>query len=92
MDPFAEVLKQGLALQRQGQTSAAEQVYRSVLGRSPEHPMAWHLLGVAVGRLGRWAEAIDCLQCSLQYYPADPVAWNNLATSLAGCWQFAPRS
>ena len=81
MDRVTDQLKEALALQKQGQVPAAEQIYRSVLASVPSHPLAWHLLGTAVGQLGRWGEAIDCLQRSLQWNPSDPVAWNNLATA-----------
>ena len=81
MDPFISLLQQGLALQKAGRVSEAEQVYRVVVNQAPQHSLALHLAGTAVGQLGRLREAIDLLRRSLALNPTDPVAWNNLATA-----------
>lgn len=97
-DDVTSLLRQGLALQQDGQLSAAEQVYRQALGLVPEHPLTLHLLGTVVGQAGRWFEAIELLQRSLRIHPVDPKAWNNLATafldagSLANALEAAERA
>lgn len=81
-DPWFEPLKQGLALQKNGQRQQAQAVYKKVLQQNPNHPLALHLAGVVAGQLGHPEEAVSLLRQSLALHPADPVAWNNLANAL----------
>ncbi len=45
--------------------------------------LAWHSLGVAYGRMGRYPEAIEAYREAVRLKPDDVVAWNNLALSYA---------
>ena len=80
-DPELPALRRALLLQKSGEWEAAEAAYREILMRSPQHPMALHLLGVVLLQTDRAQEGAAHLRQSVALQPLDPLAWNNLATA-----------
>lgn len=72
----------GLALHRQGRLAEAEQIYRRVLGRAPDHFDALQLLGAIAGQTGRFDEAVELLKRALGLRPGSAAALNNLGNAL----------
>ena len=56
-----EALARGVRHHEQGELQAAEQAYRKVMARSPDHGRAVHLLGILLGNQGRTGEATEHL-------------------------------
>jgi protein O-GlcNAc transferase len=67
-----------VALQKAGQLTDAEKVYRAVLQSSPKHAGALSNLSVLLRRTGRLNEALGLLERSVQYFPHDVSSWSNL--------------
>ena len=61
-----------------GRLQAAEQIYRQILAAEPDHPQAWHLLGVVAHQTGRHQAAIDCIQRSIRLDGNDARSQSNL--------------
>ncbi|HEV7412719.1 MAG TPA: DUF5672 family protein, partial [Casimicrobiaceae bacterium] len=76
-------VRQAIALHRQGDTAAAERIYREVLAVHPGHPMAQHFLGVILYQRRDVAAALPLLQRSVEAVPAEPEFHNNLGLALA---------
>jgi hypothetical protein len=57
----------------------AEECFRRALGYKSDYDVAWFNLGVALGGLGRDAEAIASYRRALELQPDDPDAWANLS-------------
>lgn len=55
------IFSSALALQKAGDTAAAEKHYRELLAEAPDFVDAWNNLGVLLQRAGRGEEALDCL-------------------------------
>ncbi len=60
-----------LAEQR-GKLMEAERLYRSILERSPDHPVIYHRLAIMQARKGRFEEANTYFDRALQLKPDDP--------------------
>jgi tetratricopeptide (TPR) repeat protein len=73
-----------LALQHHqaGRLRQAEQLYRQVLARQPEHLDAIHNLGVIALRVGRNDVAMDLIRRVIVLNPNDPEAYGNLGIAL----------
>lgn len=69
----------GRILLRDGDPHGALCRLEQALRLAPEHAAAHHWHGVALGRLGRWAEAQKSLQTALDLDPADPIVRGDLA-------------
>jgi protein O-GlcNAc transferase len=65
------LLRQGLALHRQGQLDAAALSYRQVLAAMPGHPQASHLLGLVEHQRGNQAEAYDLIGQAVAAQPSN---------------------
>ena len=70
-----------LELFNAGRLADAEYLCRQILAASPDHPMATHVLGVVVQKLGRNDEGIALLRRSLELSPTADF-YNNLGEIL----------
>lgn len=71
-----------LALQQAGRVDEAQQHYRQVLQRDPQHVNALSLLGAIYLQRQAAREAIPLLKKSLALFEAQPAAWCNLGLAL----------
>jgi Flp pilus assembly protein TadD len=73
-----------LALRHQqaGRLRDAEQLYRQVLARQPEHAIAIHNLGVIALQVGHYDVAMELLRRFIAVNPNDPEAHSNLGIAL----------
>src|SRR6185369_6028394 len=76
-------VQQAIALHQQGDTAAAERIYREALTVQPGHPLAQHFLGVILYQRRDVAAALPLLQRSIEAVPAEPEFHNNLGLALA---------
>lgn len=65
-----------------GRLAEAEQAYRSVIARSPDHVQALHLLGVIHSQKGAYVEAVDMIGRALKGLKRDAGAYNNYGLAL----------
>ena len=77
-----EALRLGVQMQRAGQRSGAEEVYRQILAAVPEQPDALHFLGLLLHQSGRGDEAIELIRRALAAAPRHVDAHNNLGNVL----------
>lgn len=75
-------LAQGLEHQRAGRLAEAETIYRTILDQQPEHPDAWHLLGLISFRNGQAEEAVERIRRAITSNPASAVYYDNLGRIL----------
>lgn len=78
-DNLDRLLHQGVAYQRAGQATQAEEVFREVLARDPKHADALLLLGLLVYGSGRPAQADELISRAISVNPDNPVFHYNLA-------------
>ena len=73
-----------LAVQHQqsGRFADAEQVYRQILERFPEHADAWHLRGILAGQAGRANVAVDFIGRAIRLRPDVAEYHSNLGNAL----------
>jgi tetratricopeptide (TPR) repeat protein len=71
-------IREGIALQRQGQLDAAAAVYAQLLEAQPDHAPALHYLGLVRFQQGRLPEAERLLGRSLLLEPNNANAWSDL--------------
>ena len=72
------LLDEGKAHHQAGRLSEAEQAYRLALELTPQHPEAFHLLGLLLYRLGRFDEAITFITNAIDQQSSNPLYWFNL--------------
>jgi tetratricopeptide (TPR) repeat protein len=77
-----DLLTQAWQIHQQGNIAHAEQVYRSVLTREPNHVNAWCYLGIALHDLKRFDQSVHAYQKAIALQPNFPIALNNLGNSL----------
>jgi protein O-GlcNAc transferase len=65
-----------------GRLPQAEQIYREVLTRQPNHDMALHLLGAITAQAGQLDTAIELLRRAIEAKPASAMYHNNLGYML----------
>src|SRR5271156_6350409 len=65
-----------------GRLSEAEQLYRQILARQPEHADALHLLGVIAHQVGRNDIAVDLIGRATALKPSYHEAHSNLGVAL----------
>jgi tetratricopeptide (TPR) repeat protein len=75
-------VQQAIAMHRQGDTAAAERIYREVLAVQPGHPLAQHFLGVILYQRQDVAAALPLLRRSVEAVPTEPEFHNNLGLAL----------
>ncbi|MGD0138150.1 MAG: tetratricopeptide repeat protein [Tepidisphaeraceae bacterium] len=73
-----------LALQHDqaGRLQEAEQLYRQILARQPNHAQALHLLGVLAGRAGQKDVAVELIRRAIAFRPDYAEAHYNLGNAL----------
>jgi tetratricopeptide (TPR) repeat protein len=79
-----EALARAKLLQREGQTAAAEDLYRTVLALDPDHPGALRELGAVRLQAGEFAEAAELISRAIERDPSSSSAHNNLGIALKG--------
>lgn len=82
-DSLGLLLKQAIALHRDGQAQAAEAVYRRVLGVQKRHPDATYHLAVLLHQRGDTVEALRLLDRVLRTHPDVATAHNGRGMMLA---------
>jgi predicted O-linked N-acetylglucosamine transferase (SPINDLY family) len=75
-------MHQALLHHHGGRLAEAEQIYRQILARRPDHADAMHMLGVLAAQVGRSAVAADLLQRAIALKPNCPEAYSNLGIAL----------
>ena len=85
--PFPEAYNSlGHALMKKGQLDEAIAHIRKALELKPDYVAAKYqlafTLGAASAKQGKWEESINSYRVALEIRPNDPIAHNNLATSL----------
>jgi Flp pilus assembly protein TadD len=76
------MLQTALQHHQAGRLPEAEVIYRQVLGQSPGHPGALHLLGVLTGQVGRVDLAIEMVGQAAQSAPDSPQIQSDLGVFL----------
>lgn len=54
---------------------------RTVVGERPDHPRAWHLLGLGCLMLGQADEALVALRRAAEVQPGNPEVWDHLGAA-----------
>ncbi|MEO7762069.1 MAG: tetratricopeptide repeat protein, partial [Casimicrobiaceae bacterium] len=82
-----QLLLEGMALQRRGDTAQARTIYERVLALDPDHPDAWHLLALLDASDGRAEDAVAKVRRAIATLPDHPPFHITLARALlrAGC-------
>jgi tetratricopeptide (TPR) repeat protein len=62
-----------------GDLDAAVEKYRRCTELAPDYFDAWHALGMALMKLGRYPEAIEAGKKSVEMRPNDQLAWSSLS-------------
>lgn len=84
----SDTLQSGWQLHRQGQFSAAEQIYRQVLALEPHNPQAWCYLAMSAHDQERFDDALFAFRQSLTLDPLQPVAYQNMGKTFGRLRQF----
>ena len=74
--------RQGLALHRQGELTAAERIYREVLEQQPRHFDSLHMLGVIALQTRRAERGIELIRKAIGLNENVAAAHNNLGKAL----------
>jgi tetratricopeptide (TPR) repeat protein/SAM-dependent methyltransferase len=82
-DPYQPLLLQASEHLQAGRRQAAESIYRDILKRAPEHPVATHFLGVCLIQTGRPQEGLAALAQSMQALGRQARFRHNYALMLA---------
>ncbi len=82
MSAFQNELQRAWQIHQQRRYAEAEQIYRDVLGKSPNDANAWCFLGIALHDQRQYATAVECYRRALKFNPVFPIALNNLGNSL----------
>lgn len=82
-DPYQPLLRQASEHLQAGRQQAAESIYRDILKRAPEHPVATHFLGVCMVQTGRPQEGLAALAKSMQALGRQARFRHNYALMLA---------
>ena len=62
-----------------GDLESAVQKYRRTVDLDPEFFDGWHALGMALMKIGRFAEAIEAGTKATELQPNDQIAWTSLS-------------
>ncbi len=73
-----EALSIAVLAQQHGHLDNAEQIYRQVLEKVPDHPDAAHFLGLLLSQRGDHAAAARLIEALLAEYPEHADGWSNL--------------
>src|SRR6202035_4648343 len=75
-------LQRAVTLHTQGEPGPAALLYSEILQAQPDHPDAWHLLGVTETQLGRPESGLRSIAKSLAINPNQPAALANQGNAL----------
>lgn len=81
-DLATELLTKGVALQQEGRFAEARSLYQQVLEIVPDHPDAYHLLGVIEISNENYPAAISLIEKALRASPNSSVFLGNLGVAL----------
>ncbi|HEX4797539.1 MAG TPA: tetratricopeptide repeat protein [Humisphaera sp.] len=84
MSTIAQAIDLAIRAHQAGRIAEAENLYRQILARQPDHPDALHMLGVAAHQAGRNIEAIELIGKALRLRPAAAHYHCNLGLALLG--------
>jgi len=87
MQDASDLLRQALALHRQGRLDDAERAYQAVLAQAPASFDATHLIGVIARQRGDFAAAADWIGKAIAIDAGQAIAHCNLGTALQGLGQ-----
>lgn len=79
---LAQAMEMALGHHHAGRSAAAESIYRQVLAVEPNHPDAWHLLGVIASQNQQFETAIERINRAIQVNPESPNYRFNLGYAL----------
>ena len=82
-DPFQPLLVQASEELQAGRHAVAEGIYRDILERSPDHPVATHFLGICLVQTGRAQEGLAALARSMVVLGREVRFCHNYALMLA---------
>ena len=71
MDSIDELIKMGKKQLEDGQYDDALNLFRKAISLNRNDPDLWNLKGIALRSLGRYNEAIECFNKSLEIDPRD---------------------
>ena len=72
-----DLLNTALQHHRSGRLVEAEQVYREILNREPDHPDAMQLLGTLADQCGHHEQAVELISRAIQLSPRPLAGWHN---------------
>ena len=78
MATIPETLATALQYHQAGQLPEAEGIYRQILEAEPNHPDAWHLLGVVAHQRGEHETAIEHIRHAIALKDTDAAFYSNL--------------
>jgi protein O-GlcNAc transferase len=78
-----EALAIAIEHQRAGRLREAETIYRQILAADPDHPDAWHLLGLIASEVANHQAAVECIQRALLLRPD----WAEAHFNLGNAWR-----
>lgn len=82
MDAQTSPLATATAALRTGHLTEAETICRQLLAEAPQHPDAWHFLGLALFRQGHKEAAVAALSVAIALLPDMPSFYSNLGIML----------
>ena len=82
IDPAQADLDRVLYLYQHGQYREAELSAKTLTEKFPKHPYGWKILGAALTRINKQAEALDAHYKAKELAPGDAEALNNLGLNL----------
>jgi predicted O-linked N-acetylglucosamine transferase (SPINDLY family) len=81
MHKVPDALSTAVRHHQAGRLREAEAIYRQILAADPDHPHAWHLLGVIACQDGRHQAGAECIRRALSYRPDWAMALYNLGNA-----------
>lgn len=82
MSTSDQLIAQAISLHQAGRYSEAEALYRRILRRTPAHPGALHLLGVAAHQQGKGTQARELIERAIRIQPGTAIFHGNLGEVL----------
>src|SRR5262245_38190317 len=73
-----EAISLAILLQKNGQLTDANEIYRRVLEAVPDHPRALHYAGVLAYQQGRYEKAVELIERSITLLPEQADWYSNL--------------
>jgi protein O-GlcNAc transferase len=83
MPTISEALAIAVQHHQEARFREAETIYRQILAADPNHPDAWHLLGLVACQFGNYQAGVDCMQRALAFRPD----WAQALFNLGNAWK-----